>query len=121
MHIFTYIVKLFSNMVVTIYAVISDVSEFQFLHILVNSWHFQATEDVPACHTVGLICISLMTNDIENHFVLASWVLLLSKVLTLTGFSNFYNLCIIIYVNYTYIYNLYNRCKNIDTIICIVK
>ena len=95
-------------MVVTIYTVISNVLEFQFRHILVNSWHFQATEDVPACHIVGLICISLMTNEIENHFALASWVLLLSKVPTLTGFANFYNLCIIMYVNYIYIYNLYN-------------
>ena len=90
-------------MVVTIYTVISNVLEFQFRHILVNSWHFQATEDVPACHIVGLICISLMTNEIENHFALASWVLLLSKVPTLTGFANFYNLCIIMYVNYIYI------------------
>ena len=35
-------------------------------------------------------------------------ILLLSKVPALTGFANFYNLCIIIYVNYIYIYNLYN-------------
>ena len=100
--------KLFRKIVVTIYTVISDVLEFQFLHILVNSWHFQATEDVPTCHIVDLICISLMTNEIENHFVLVSWVLLLSKVPTLTGFANFYNLCIIIYINYTHIHNFYN-------------
>ena len=99
---------MFPKIVVTIYTVISDVLEFQFLHILVNSWHFQATEDVPTCHIVDLICISLMTNEIENHFVLVSWVLLLSKVPTLTGFANFYNLCIIIYINYTHIHNFYN-------------
>ena len=59
--------KLFPKMVVTIYTVISDVLEFQFRHILVNSWHFQATEDMPTCHIVSLICISLITNEIENY------------------------------------------------------